>query len=95
MGDLAFGTSFKMLEASEEHWAIKLLNEGIDPLSWMFPVWFFRLMTAVPGLMRDWWKFIDYCAQKLDERMTVRHLGCPGDSDPLTSSRQKRMFLIS
>lgn len=71
MGDLAFGTSFKMLETSEEHWAIKLLNQGIEPLSWMFPVWFFRLMTAVPGLMRNWWRFIDYCAQRLDERMSV------------------------
>ena len=71
MGDLAFGTSFKMLETSEEHWAIKLLNEGMAPLSFMFPMWIFRLMTAVPGLMRDWWRFIGYCAQRVDERMNV------------------------
>ena len=71
MGDLAFGTSFKMLETSEEHWAIKLLNEGMAPLSWMFPMWFFRLMTAVPGLMRDWWRFIGYCAERVDVRMNV------------------------
>jgi tryprostatin B 6-hydroxylase len=71
MGDLAFGTSFNMLEASDEHWAIKLLNRGIDPLSWMFPTWFFRMMTAIPGLSRDWWKFIYYCADKVNERMQV------------------------
>ena len=76
MGDLAFGTSFKMLEASEEHWAIKLLNEGMDPLSFMFPEWFFRLMAAVPGLMANWWKFIGYCALRVDDRMRVSHSGC-------------------
>ena len=72
MGDLAFGTSFKMLETSEEHWAIKLLNEGMEPLSWMFPMWFLRLMTAVPGLMRDFWRFLDYGAKRVEERMNVR-----------------------
>ena len=95
MGDLAFGTSFKMLEASEEHWAIKLLNEGIEPLSFMFPVWFFRFMTAVPGLMRDWWKFIDYCAQRLDDRMTVSFSNRLEDSGHSTSARQKLIFQIS
>lgn len=78
MGDLAFGTSFKMLEASEEHWAIKLLNEGIEPLSFLFPVWFFRLMAAIPGLMGNWWKFIGYCADKVDERIRVGYSSCLG-----------------
>ena len=74
MGDLAYGKSFKMLETSEEHWAIKLLNEGIEPLSWMCPMWFFRLMTTIPGLMGDWWRCIGYCSQRLDERMNVSYL---------------------
>lgn len=95
VGDLAFGTSFKMLEASEEHWAIKLLNEGIEPLSFMFPVWFFRFMTTVPGLMGDWWKFTDYCAQRLDDRMRVSCSGRLKDSDQLTSARQKLTIPIS
>lgn len=33
MGDLAFNKSFDMLRTGEEHWAIKLLNEGMEPLS--------------------------------------------------------------
>lgn len=74
MGDLAFGTSFGMLESNEEHWAIKLLNEGIAPLGYFFPIWFFRIMVAIPGLMSDWWKFIGYCSQKLDQRMKVRRV---------------------
>ena len=71
MGDLAFGTSFKMLETSEEHWAIDLLNKGLAPLSWMSPIWFLRLMAAIPGTMRQRRNFIRYCAQRLDERMSV------------------------
>ena len=74
MGDLAYGNSFKMLDNSEEHWAIKLLNEGMDPLSYMFPMWFFKLMTKIPTLMRDWWKFLDYCSQRAEERMNVSDL---------------------
>lgn len=35
MGDLAFGESFAMLEEGKEHWAIKLLNEGMEPLHLM------------------------------------------------------------
>lgn len=75
VGDLAFGTSFKMLEMSEEHWAIKLLSQGLDPLSFLFPMWFFRFMAAIPGLMSDWFRFIDYCAQRLEERMRVSPSG--------------------
>ena len=33
MGDLAFGKSFNMLDSGEEHWAIKLLGEGMEPLA--------------------------------------------------------------
>ncbi|TVY15568.1 Tryprostatin B 6-hydroxylase [Lachnellula arida] len=72
MGDLAFGTSFDMLASKEEHWAIKLLGAGIEPLKWMFPVWFFRIMISLPKLGDDWWKFINYCSSKLDERMSAK-----------------------
>ena len=72
MGDLAFGKSFEMLESNEEHWAIKLLNEGMKPLGYFFPTWFFRTIITIPTLMDDWWKFIGYCSQMLDKRMKVR-----------------------
>ena len=72
MGDLAFGTSFKMLEMSEEHWAIKLLIEGMEPISWMFPTWLFRLLAAIPGAMSNFWRFLDYGAKRVEERMNVR-----------------------
>ena len=72
-GDLAYGTSFNMLETGEEHWAVMLMNKSMAPLSWMFPTWFFILMAAVPGLMRDWWRFLGYCSQRVDERMSVSY----------------------
>ena len=71
MGDLAFGESFDMLTHSEDHWVIKLLNRGLGPLGYHFPMWFFRMMIAVPRLADEWWQFIYYCTQKVDERIAV------------------------
>lgn len=71
MGDLAFGSSFHMLETSKEHYAVALLNDGLKPLSYMLPPWIFRFVTAIPGATRDWWRFIGYCNMRLDERMKV------------------------
>lgn len=76
MGDLAFGTSFKMLETSTEHYAIKLLNAGMDNHGLMLPMWFMRLMMAVPRLTSDWWRAIAYCNERMDERIKVsKHSG--------------------
>jgi tryprostatin B 6-hydroxylase len=69
---MAFGKSFDMLETSQQHWAIKLLNDGLAPVAYALPVWFFRLLTAIPGLTRDWWRFIDFCAQQIEQRLKVR-----------------------
>lgn len=45
MGDLAFGKDFNMLNSGNEHFAVKLLNEGMQPFaifckqvfSWSYP----------------------------------------------------------
>jgi tryprostatin B 6-hydroxylase len=71
MGDLSFGESFDMLENSKEHWAIQLLNNGIDPLAFCIPVWFFRIVAAIPGAAKDWWGFMDYCRGRMFQRMNV------------------------
>lgn len=71
MGDLAFGEDFGMIENGADHWAITLLNDGINPLAYMFPTWFFRLLTSIPGLAKDWWRFIDFCGKRLEKRMMV------------------------
>lgn len=72
MGDMAFGRSFDMLEMSQDHWVIKLLDDALKPLGYAFPAWFFQVLTAVPGITRDWWRFIDFCAERMDARLNVR-----------------------
>ncbi|KAL9616946.1 MAG: hypothetical protein Q9160_008216 [Pyrenula sp. 1 TL-2023] len=72
MGDLAFGSSFHMLETSEQHEAIKLLNAGLAPLGLMFPIWLFRVVTAIPGMARDWWQFIAYTNMRAEQRMQTK-----------------------
>ena len=71
MGDLAFAKSFNMLESTEEHFAVKVLNDGLIPVGWMLPIWMFRLLLAIPGLTKEFWRFISFCAERLDERMKV------------------------
>lgn len=71
MGDLAFGSSFGMLKTSKEHEATKLLNSGLTPLAFMLPMWFFRVIIGIPGMTRDWWKFIGYCILRMEDRLQV------------------------
>ena len=77
MGDLAFGRSFKMLESGERHWALQLLSEGMDPVGFNFPTWFFRLLVSVPGLAAGYYKFIHFCSQQLDDRMKIDKMEHP------------------
>ena len=71
MGDLAFGQSFHMLTLSEYHSAVKLLHEGLQPLGYQFPTWFFRTMVAVPRLGNEWWQFIHYSSKQTHDRITA------------------------
>lgn len=69
MGDLAFGRSFGCLEGGETHWAIQLLNEGMKPAGLALPGWLFRVIIAIPGAAKDYWRFIDFCSEQLRKRM--------------------------
>jgi hypothetical protein len=71
MGDLAFGKDFGMLSSGEEHFAVNLLNEGMQPMALLLPTWFFRVLTAIPGLAAGYWRFIGYCSQQIDNRLNV------------------------
>jgi cytochrome P450 len=77
MGDLAFGKSYNMLESGEKHWSLKLLSEGMDPLGFNFPLWFFRLLTAIPGAAAGYFKFMNFCSQQLDDRMKIEKMENP------------------
>jgi cytochrome P450 len=69
MGDLAFGRSFGCLEGAHTHWAIRLLSEGMKPAGLAMPSWFFRVLVAIPGATKDYWRFIDFCCEMLRRRM--------------------------
>jgi hypothetical protein len=71
MGDLAFGKSFDMLKNDQEHWAVALMNTGLEALSFLFPIWLFRVLISVPGLLRDHARIVEYCNAQLDCRMKV------------------------
>lgn len=50
MGDLAFGKSFNMLKSGEQHYALKVLVDGMRPLGILTPVpWLFPLLLRIPG----------------------------------------------
>ena len=70
MGDLGFGEPFDMLKSGEEHWAIGLLNAGMDPMGFWFPIWFFRTIIAIPGATKDYFRFIHYCTDQIVKRIS-------------------------
>ncbi|KIW07631.1 uncharacterized protein PV09_01577 [Verruconis gallopava] len=69
MGDLAFGKDFGMLQSGEQHYAVTLLNEGMQPFAIFPPVWFFRILAAIPGMAAGYHKFVKYCDDQLQERL--------------------------
>ncbi|KAH8597073.1 putative cytochrome P450 [Bisporella sp. PMI_857] len=85
MGDLAFGKSFDMIEASKAHWAIELLYEGLKPLAFNFPIWFFRVLTSLPLVTRDWWRLINFCQESILLRMEIKEQNIPDISSVLVA----------
>jgi len=72
MGDLGYGQSFNMLESGEAHWAIKVLDAGMDPLGYALPPWLFRIILAIPGAAAEYYRFNEFCSKQLDARMKVQ-----------------------
>jgi tryprostatin B 6-hydroxylase len=71
MGELAFGRSFDMLRNNQEHWAVSLLNSGLEALCFLFPIWLFRVLISIPGLLKDHARIVEFCCAQLDKRMKV------------------------
>ena len=79
MGDLAFGASYGCMEAGDMHWAIKILNDGLDLISLQLPVWLLRMLLTIPGATKDYFRFLNYCSDQLERRMQKQ--GKLGDPD--------------
>ena len=71
MGDLAFGASFRMLEKGDTHWAIRIMQEGTKPVGLQLPDWLVRLLLITPGAMKDFYRFVRDCQERLETRMKV------------------------
>lgn len=69
MALLAFGKNYDMLEHGEKHWALDLLDEGMQPLAYFFPSWFFKMMTQIPGAGAGYKKFVKFCVDELSWRV--------------------------
>ncbi|RAL04151.1 cytochrome P450 [Aspergillus ibericus CBS 121593] len=69
MGDLAFGEGFGSLERGEHHWAMQLIVEALEAMGIGLPTWLFRMVVAIPGLMKGWRKLLEYSEARLMERM--------------------------
>ena len=69
MALLAFGKNYGMLEKGEKHWALDLLDEGMQPLAYFLPTWLFRLLIAIPGAAGGFHKFVQFCVDELTWRI--------------------------
>ncbi|GKZ35534.1 hypothetical protein AbraIFM66950_006196 [Aspergillus brasiliensis] len=69
MGDLAFGRTFGMLDASANHWAIQILNDLLKPLEYSVPIWALRLLGSIPGMNKDALRYEEFSHQRLKTRM--------------------------
>ncbi|KAM7196881.1 Cytochrome P450 [Naviculisporaceae sp. PSN 640] len=69
MGDLAWGKSFGMLDRGKSHDVVDLLDLAAKPLSVLPPVWAWRILLAVPGIMKNWARWIRFVESNLEKRM--------------------------
>jgi tryprostatin B 6-hydroxylase len=74
MGDLAFGKPFDMLKNDQEHWAIGLMNTGLEALAFLFPIWLFRVLISIPTLLKDHARIVEFCNDQLDKRTKVTEI---------------------
>lgn len=71
MGEMAFGKSYNGLDSKQRHWAIKTTAEGMQVLSLHLPIWFFRAVQILPGLMDNFHKMVKYNQNTMLERRNV------------------------
>ncbi|KAF2160726.1 hypothetical protein M409DRAFT_70258 [Zasmidium cellare ATCC 36951] len=69
MGLLAFGRDYGMLDKGEKPHELEMLDEGMQPLAYRFPSWFFRMLTQIPGLGEGYNKFVKFCVSELTWRI--------------------------
>jgi len=75
MGQLAFSRNYGMLDSGELHWAVELLAASMEASPSKPPVWLFRILVEIPGLLDDFHKFIRFCKSELKSRAEHKNPG--------------------
>lgn len=71
LSDLSFGHPFGMLDTKERHWALKILDHGMSVIGPHLPMWWLRLMIAMPGGKEDMKIMLKYCQEEMLLRWKV------------------------
>jgi tryprostatin B 6-hydroxylase len=70
--DLALGRPFGNLDSDKNHWAIEVMDAGPKVLGLMLPTWVFRLLSDIPGLNRDWFRWFNFARDSMMTRMKTK-----------------------
>ena len=72
MSDLVFGEPLDMLVDNKNHFAVDLLQDGMDLLGPLSPTpWLGRIGLSVPGIANDFKSLLSWSAKRLEYRMQV------------------------
>ena len=72
MSDLAFGESLNMLQNNKYHFALDLLQNGMDILGPLSPVeWLVRIGYSIPRVAQHFKDLIAWSGKRLEKRMQV------------------------
>ena len=75
MSDLAFGEPLNMLTSDENHFTVRLLQDGMDLLGPLSPVpWLVRIGYSIPGVAQHFKSLLAWSAKKLQHRVQVCRL---------------------
>ncbi|KAL8868768.1 MAG: hypothetical protein Q9174_004766, partial [Haloplaca sp. 1 TL-2023] len=75
MSDLVFGEPLDMLVDDRNHFAVDLLQDGMDLLGPLSPTpWLVRIGLSVPGIAQDFKSLLSWSAKKLEHRMQLTKL---------------------
>jgi len=69
--DLALGKPFGNLDSDKNHWVIDVMDAGPKVLGLMLPAWAFRLLSDIPGLNKDWFRWVFFARDSMMARMKV------------------------
>ena len=73
MGEIAFSHSFGNLKTGKSHEAMKTMHDNMIAVGYLMGLpWLFYMANNIPSSFNPMVKFLDYCAQCVEERKSVK-----------------------